>query len=184
MRRNRGGTLIEYLISLVLSSVVIGAAFWMYSDSTSQAHFVDRYNDAESNARQQVDLLLDHVRNAQSCKDAGQIAISAGTATSLSYYGSNSTSDVIMYSLSGTDLVRTANSASKTVLDGVSSLEFTYYVISSGALVTTANANVPTSSELPSLAAVEVTAKADVDGIERELSGLVRLRNSPYKSKL
>ena len=184
MRRNRGGTLTEYLISLAMSSIVIGGAFWLYADSTSQANFVDRYNDAEMNSRQQVDLLLDHIRNAQTCKDAGHIAISAGTATSLSYYGSDSTSDVIMYSLSGTNLVRSANSASKTVLGGVSSLEFTYYVISSGSLVTTSNPNAPTTGELSSLAAIEVEAMANVDGIERKLAGIVRLRNSPYKTKL
>jgi type II secretory pathway component PulJ len=184
MRLKRGASLTEALVALMLSSIVVGGGFWVYLDSTSQSYFAERYSDAEMDARQQVDLLLDHIRNAQSCKDADRAAIKAASATSISYYGSDNVGDVITYGLSGTNLVRSDSSGTKTVLDNVSKLEFTYFVMSSGTLTQTSNLNIPDQSELPLLAAVKVEAMAEFDGVSRELSGTVRLRNSPYKKRL
>ena len=190
MRRISGLTIIELVISLVITLMITGALLRVFVDSTTNQVSVENQNEAEAKARQPLDTLIDHLRNAQMYKAGDLAVINAGTATSVTYYASNSATDTIRYFLDGTDLKRTESGVTSVVMNDVQELEFTYFQSNVSppqyytATVTTADPNAPTAAELPLLAQIDVRVVANIDGYVRELQGFVRLRNSPFKGKL
>lgn len=157
--------------------------------------------NAETQARQPIDTMVDHLRNAQQYKGGSGTGISdysviaAGSATSVTYYASNSSTDTVTYGLSGTNLQRQDSSGTTTVLSNVQSLEFRYFKTpningspsgsyNNNSFVATTNINSPSAAELPFLTVIEVRATVLVDGFAREMIGLVRLRNSPRKVRV
>lgn len=190
MRRISGLTIIELVITLVITLMITGTLLRVFVDSTTNQVFVENQNDAEAKARQPLDTLIDHLRNAQAAKDADLAVIQSGTADSVTYYSSNSSVDTVRYFLDGTDLKRTENGVTTVVMGDVQELEFTYFQSNVSppqyytGTVTTADPNAPTADELPLLAQIDVRVVANVDGYVRELQGFVRLRNSPFKGRL
>ena len=153
---------------------------------------------AETDARTPLDNLADHLRDAQqyhSVEPPASVAqssvIAAATATSVTYYRSNSSTDTVRLWLNGTDLDRTAGGSTTTILRNVQTLEFRYFIPSAGSqnynnpsVVATANPNQPTAAEMPLLSQITIRANVIDDGYQRELACVVRLRNSPYKLHL
>ena len=194
MRRTTGFSLFEMVVSLAVSLLVAGALFKVFVNSTQSQLVVTSQNDAETEARQPLDSLVDHLRNAQSVSGEGGAVIKSGTATSVEYYASNSTTDVVKYFLSGTDLMRqVGTAAATTAMTNVQELEFRYFKAATSPpkyytdIVPTADPNAPATSdggEYHLLAVIEVRVVANIDGYTRELNGIVRLRNSPIKKRL
>lgn len=205
MRRSRSGTtLIEMLVSLLMT-LVIGAALFSVFTNTYQMHDAAvGQGTTETAARTPIDDLADHLRDAQQYWNtvAGaqptsvsqSSVIAAGTASSVTYYESNSSSDTVRYWLSGTNLERTVGGNTTVVLTNVQALTFTYYKAPSGSynvdyndvslFTTTTNANQPSAAELPYLSQIGIDATVTIGGYTRELACVVRLRNSPYKVNL
>ncbi|HLV78834.1 MAG TPA: hypothetical protein VKT32_01095, partial [Chthonomonadaceae bacterium] len=78
-----------------------------------------------------------------------------------------------------------------TLLSGVTALQFTYYTDSgagysapSSSWATTTNPNAPTSSEMPNVGAILISATVNINGYSRQMTSFVRLRNNPYKTKV
>lgn len=197
----RAFTFIELLVSLVISLVVAGGLFMVFLTTHDSRDFTVGMGNAETQARTPIDIMCDHLRNAQQFKAGGgtgvgdYTVISAGTATSVTYYASNSSTDVVTYAKSGTNLVRTDTTGTTTVMPNVQSLEFRYFKTplvggnpsggyNNGSFVATTNANSPTNAELPFLTVIEVRATVQVDGFAREMISYVRLRNSPRKVRV
>lgn len=211
MSRRRGLTLIELMVTMLLILVVSGALVSVFADSIAMSETVVRYNDAATEARRPIDQLADHLRNAQEYKtsntstDPGQYyAIYAGTATSVTYVATSGSfsvgsPDLVTYALSGTNLTRTADGLTTTVLPNVTSLEFRYYkllgsngqynsdeanYLSDGDVVPCTNINAPTSGEFPLLIRIDILATVTVDGVAQQMVSSVRLRNSPFKKRI
>lgn len=197
MRRSRAGiTFIELLVSLLMTIVVAGGLFSVFKNTFESRDFVVGQGGAETAARTPIDVLADHIRNAQQCHIGSGSAvtdysvIANGTATSVTYYKSDSSTDTVQYRLNGTNLERIADGATTTVLSGVQSLVIKYYVPSTAGgnynnsgvqLIAGAS---PTAAERPLLIQISIAASVKVDGYVRDMTSLVRLRNSPRKVHL
>lgn len=199
MRRQISGiTLIEVLVTTLLMGVVAAGLFQVFANTYTDRDFVVRQGTLETSSRTPIDSLADHIRNAQqyhSVEPPTQVSqssvIADGTQTSITYYKSGNSTDTVKYWLSGTDLKRTADGSTVTVLSDVQALEFQYFKVPTGSsnynnssVVPTTDIHVPTAAERPLLSQVSIRASVSVDGYLREMASLVRLRNSPYKVKL
>jgi hypothetical protein len=184
------------LVSLLMTLVIAGALFTVFVNTFQSREVVVGQGTAETSARTPIDDLADHLRDAQyhkigsgtSVTDYSVIADAA--ATSVTYYKSDSATDTVQYWLDGTDLKRTADGTTTVVLGNVNKLEFVYYKTgvngnyNNSVVAQTDNASAPTAAERPYLSQIKITASVTIDGFQRELASLVRLRNSPYKVHL
>lgn len=196
----RGWTAIELMVSLFVTSILLIAMYGLYQMQANVQTEAFDVTASARDARGPLDTLSDHLRMASMC-DSGQgctgvsnSALDSGSASDLTYYSSASGAKV-RYHVSGTTLVRTVGTSNTNALVNVDSLTFTYYVCAlnvdgtapaynSATLTPTANPNAPTSAELPSLGAVRITASTSTEGRTLQYSTLVRLRNSPKRTKL
>lgn len=198
-RANRGVTLVEMLVSLLMTIVISGALFAIFTNTYQTRDFVVGQGGAETDARTPLDNLADHLRDAQQYWSTGTTpttvsqssVISAGSKTSVTYYESNNASDTVRLWLNGTDLDRTVGGITTTIIRNVQSLEFQYFIPASGSqnynnpsVAHTTNINAPTAAELPLLSEIRIDALVNESGYQRELACTVRLRNSPYKLHL
>ena len=135
MRRTQAGiSLIEVLVSLLMTIVIAGGLFSVFTNTFASRDFVVGQGTAETAARTPIDDIADHLRNAQQYRSVeppvavtDSSVIADGTATSVTYYKSNSSSDTVRLWLDGTDLKRTADGSTSVVLSNVLSLEFQYF---------------------------------------------------------
>jgi hypothetical protein len=188
MRKVQGYSIIELLVGILCVTILSAALINAFSIGFKMHDTVIGQNLAYVEDRVAVDVMADHIRNAQTYVDGsnGTIAIASGaSATSITYY-SDAAGTTVRYRLSGTNLVRTTGGTDKTVATNISSLELTYYKSSSynGAWSTTTNAQAPADSELRLLAGVEINVSVAKDGYTNQYRSLVRLRNSPKKTAL
>jgi hypothetical protein len=188
----------ELLVSVLMTLVIAGALFSVFTNTFASRDVVVGQGTAETSARTPLDDLADHLRNAQQYWTTGSTqptqvtqssVIADATTTSVTYYASNSSTDTVEYSLSGTNLVRTEGGSSSVVMQNVSSLAFTYYRVPSGSTAynnssATKITGNPAAADLPYLNQIKIQASVSIDGYSRELVSLVRLRNSPYKVHL
>lgn len=196
MRRTRAGvTLIELLVSVLMTLVISGALFSVFTNTFATRDVVVGQGNAETSARTPIDNLADHLRDAQQYWTTGSntptqvtqsSVIAAATTNSISYYKSNSVSDTVTYWLDGTNLKRTADGTTSIVMSGVNSLSFTYWKSDGNYNDSSATPIVgnPATADLPLLNQIKIQASVNIDGYSRELASLVRLRNSPYKLHL
>ena len=194
--RQRGVTYVELMLGLFCSVLMLAALWQLFGADNVANQLIFNGTFATQQAREPLDTLADHLRDAQLCGTPGtnctgadtvgtSRVISAAAASDITYYSSNSvsTGTPVRYYLSGTSLIRSVGGTNTTVLSNISSLTLTYYVSTSynnGSLTTTANPNAPVAAELPDLIAVKITASTTVSGRTSQFSTLVRLRNSPY----
>jgi len=190
MRRNSGLSLIELMVTMMISLVIAGGLFKVFVDTTTHHVGVIDANDAETMSRQPLDTLVDHMRGAQAVEIGGTYqAIKSGTATSVEYYFLESSTDVVKYFLDGTDLKRLEGGVTTVEITDVQSLEFRYYLSAStryysNGTIPATDINAPTSAELPLIAKIEVVVDVTSGGFTRQLVGDVRLRNSPFKKRI
>ena len=196
--RSRGASLVELLMSLLMTIIIAGALFAVFTNTYASRDFAVGQGSAETDARTPLDNLADHLRDAQQYHSvepptavSQSSVIANATATSVTYYKSNSSTDTVRLWLNGTDLDRTADGSTSTILKNVQTLEFQYFIPASGSqnynnsnVVTTTNPNQPSAAEMPLLCQITIRANVNDDGFQRELACVVRLRNSPYKLHL
>ncbi len=195
--RSRSGITIIELVWAIFTAVLLLAALYVLYGADQAANelvFNDTFSIQQS--REPLDTLGDHLRDAQSCQSANGCTggvqgsvIDSAAVSDITYYtsGSTATGSPVRYHLVGTNLVRTSGSTNTNVLFNLSSLSLTYYKSStynSSSLTTTVNSHAPTAAELPSLAAIRITASTTTSGRSAQYSTLVRLRNSPVKTNL
>lgn len=189
MKRQRGAILVDMIAGLLLSFMVGAVIMSAMQTSISSRDTVLEQNESQTGARQPLDVMADHLRNAQLASTSPYTVISAGTATTITYY-SNASRAEVSYFLSGTTLMRTEGNLGATatpVLTGVTSLRFVYYKIATynaSGFIPCVAPSAPTTSELQRLAAIQIDAAVTQDGYTSSYSTLVRLRNSPRKTAL
>jgi hypothetical protein len=189
MRRERGAVLVDMVAGLLISFLVGSMIMSAMQTSISSRETVIEQNQSQTDARQPLDLMADHLRNAQLSSSAPYQVVATGTATTITYYSDSARSSV-SYFLSGTTLMRTEgdlNATATPVLTGVTSLQFIYYRIASynaSGFTPCTSPSAPTASELQRLAAIQIDATVTQDGYTSSYSTLVRLRNSPRKTTL
>jgi hypothetical protein len=182
----RGTTLTELLVVTLLLVVAGASLFGVFTVSFGIHDKVIGQNNAFAEARKAVDLMADHLRNAQLNSDSNTgSAIHAASINDLTYYADTAPTQ-IRYRLNGTNIERTDSGTTTTVARSIQSLTLTYYKLSSynGSWTTTTNASAPTNSELKEIAGIEIAVDVAMDGYATQYRTLVRLRNSPWKHKL
>lgn len=207
--RKHGTTLIELMITSVMS-LLIGAVLLMLIQSAYTGNnAIQGENVAFAGIRTTTDRLSNNIRNAQLYPKAttgGTVFVADHTTgivcsgTSMCLYAVNSSgvvtgTDTETYWLDTTSspysLKQTIYNGStatiNTILSGVSSLSFTYYLQNGTSFTsttstwpTTVNSHVPTSAELSLIGAVKIDAVVSMNSYTREMQTIVRLRNSPY----
>jgi hypothetical protein len=189
MKKQRGAVLVDMIIGLMLSFLVGAVIMSAMQTSIASRETVIEQNQSQTDARQPLDLMADHLRNAQLASTAPYRVLDAGTATSVTYYTDSARASV-SYFLQGTTLMRTEGDVTADptpVLTGVTSLRFVYYKIATynaSGFIPCTSPSAPTSAELNFLAAIQIDATVTQDGYTSSYSTLVRLRNSPRKTTL
>jgi hypothetical protein len=205
--RRTGMIMLEVLIA-AMGSLMVGSALLALIKCTYTAQTVTvGENMTYSGAREGINIIADHLRTSQPfliqaspalysviSADAGASATSGTSVTCyiLSPGTQTSTGDTERYYLAGGNLMRQQTLAgvlqtATTVLPNVTGLTFVYYT-DPGATYTTLAAwptvtlsSPATVAQLTSLAAIQVTVTMGVNGFSRQISSLIRLRNSPYR---
>ncbi len=193
MRRDAGFSLMEIMVATVITIIITSALMAVFVNAMTNDRVVQGINDSDKGAREQLDTLVDHVRNAQAYRpDAATPykAISAADATSITYFA-NSAGETVRYYLSNGSLRRDATSIGGTddiVFNYVTALDVKYYKSPGSNYYTntipTIDIHAPTSEELRFLAQIDLTITITIDGQARQMFCQVRLRNSPYKTSI
>ena len=190
MNRARGGSLIELLVALAIMMVVGAGLFQFFVTSHLSHESVRVGNMAITDARQPIDIVADHIRNAQqyTTDNITYSVIHSATASSVTYYA-NEAGATVQYALSGGNLVRTDAGGATTVLSNVSSLTFKYLLSNSGTTyyftaLTEGDPSAFNLTERSRITVIEIAGSVTVDGYPRSFKTQIRLRNSPRKTKL
>lgn len=177
--RNRGYSLMEVLVTLLITSVITAGAFGVVRSMYSSQQTILGQNAATSSARSAIDEAMDRIRGAQLISSTGPITLAAANEIQFNdYYDQYDstqahTAVTVRYWLSGGRLTRTVSSGGASVTTtaaaGVQSIQFYYRVTGSTAWVT--------STGTPAnVVAVSCTATASVMGASRQITGTVQIR--------
>lgn len=191
MRNRRAGvTLVELMVGIVIT-LFLGSVFWgIMTISYSVNYNVVGKNMVSADARRAVELLASHLTNAQLNKSTStgvlNSAIHAAAATDITYYTDATGADTVRYRLSGTNLLRTDSGGDSVAATHIQSISLKYFKATAynSAWVPTTDPVAPTAAELVQLAGIEVKVTVTRDGYSADYTSMVRLRNSPKKSKL
>lgn len=179
--------MLQLLLSSVLS-LLVGAMLLMFV----RIHMVSRQlaldqHSSELTAWRPMHRLADNLRKAYGYGTGGA-TLSAAAATSFTMYD-DSTGATSRYWLDATQtppvLNRTRGAQTLMLANGLQSLTFKYYLATGNTMAqgacwtTTANPNVPTAAEMPSIVAVGITITSTLGGGTRTMTTAVRLRNGP-----
>jgi hypothetical protein len=184
--RQRGALMFELLVGGLIALVLGGGIMALMQGTYASRKAVMGQNASAAAARQPIDTLADHVRNAFLNSNANWTAISAATETSVTYYV-DSAGTTVRYYVSNGALRRVDSSGDTVKLTGISSFSFTYYKsvqYNAAAVFPTDNPHAPTTAELPYLTAIQIAATVEIDGFQSYYETVVRLRNSPRKTSL
>lgn len=137
MRNQKGITLIEMLISLVLSAIVMAGAYRVFIAQATAYSIQEDVADAQNAVRAGMETLTGDLRMAGYDPENG-VAISStsvsgtGNTIRLEWEGAGAPK-VVQYRAEGGKLIRTVNGEDQEVLDDVSTLAFAY--ITSGSKI-------------------------------------------------
>lgn len=123
MRNEKGATLIEIILSVVIIGIIgiIAAQAFLYS--TGSVLTGDAVREATQVNRLAMDRMIREMRNVRN-----NTCVSTATPTTFSFV--DAANKMITYSWSGTvgaPLLRTENATTNTIVGSVNSLVFTYY---------------------------------------------------------
>jgi len=193
-----GRTLLEALIAALLA-LLIGSALLvlMQSTITARGTILDE-NTSMRDARTTLDTLADNLRNAQMVGVLG--VFSAASSNSITCYTNMAGTTTSRYWLDTTttpySFKQTVAGVTTVLLTDVQSVQFTYYVdpsptayTSPTLFATSANPNAPTAAEIPNIGAIGITVTVSSvtggsTGVQRTVTTMVRLRNSPAKTHI
>lgn len=120
MDKSKGFTLIELMIVVLIVGVITGVIGFVLLGTVDAWTLKFNRNDLLWDGRLAMNRMLREIREV---KDLTSIT----TASSSEFRFTNTGDADITYSLSGTDLNRTADGTGNTLAEDVSSLSFTYY---------------------------------------------------------
>lgn len=190
MNRRSGVTLIELLVGIVIT-LFLGSVFWgLLTVSYAVNSNVIGENLVSAEARKAVEIIASHLTNAQLNTSAvnGTLnsAIHAASETSVTYYADATGTDTVRYRLNGTNLQRTDGGGDTVVAQDIQSISLNYFKASAynSAWAPTKTPTAPEAAELPELVGVQIKVVVTRDGYSADYTSVVRLRNSPKKSKL
>ncbi len=168
--RSAGFTLIEMLVC-ALAMTILGAGIWsLIRASYDSQYMLMNQNEANTNARASVDTLADSMRGMQTLT-----AVAAGDAT----YTDNSGASIRYWRNSADNTLRKTvgglPSGGTQILNGVSSLTFTYWSYSAGAW---SSSSAP--SPLANVGAVDITVNGNFGGYGRQIFSSVKLRQKRF----
>ena len=194
-KSHRGTLLVELLVGSIVAMFIGAAVAIQVQTSYSSQNIITGQNMTYAGARQVIDTLANHLRNAQQYQSGSSyVVLSAASASDITIY-TDAAGDTCRYwrdtsvSPAALKMTTTTNGTATTTLlmPGVTSLTFTYYKSAGGTYnggssncVTTTNPNAPTAAEMPSLGAIDIAATENINGFTLTLDTLVRLRNSPH----
>ena len=85
MKKQRGAILVDMMMGLMLSFLVGAVIMSAMQTSIASRDTVIEQNQSQTDARQPLDLMADHLRNAQLASTSPYRVLSVGTATSITY---------------------------------------------------------------------------------------------------
>lgn len=186
----RGHILIELLVSLIVISLIGAGLFQFFTTSHLSQEVTRSGNMAITEGRQPIDVVSDHIRNAQQYTTDNVVysVIHSASATSITYYADEAGATV-QYALNAGNLERTDASGTTVVMGYVTALNFKYYLAPSGTTYYSTDLVLGDPStfgltERSRIAMVEVSGTVAVNGISRSFKSEIRLRNSPRKVRL
>lgn len=185
-RIDAGAMMFELVISLVLSLVLSAAIVHILTTGYARHTNVTATNAAIQAAAAPIDAVADHIRSAQLYASDGHAAIANAQDDEITYYATDGGATV-RYFRNGSDLQRTDGSGTTTVLTHLDSLSFSYLLLPKYNYHTytqPADGTSLTDAERRAIAIVYIRCTATVDGVPRDFSTFVRLRNSPRKTGL
>lgn len=166
-KRSSGHTLIEVLVACLIMTI-LGLGMWTLLRSTYDSQYaVLGQNTANTSARQAIDELADGLRGAK--------GITAATVSEVTFTDNNGAS--VRYWRQESTLKKTTNglpSGGTTVVTGIQSLSFYYWIYSAGGWSATAAPATPANVK-----AVDFTVTGTKNGSTRQMSGSVRIRQKP-----
>jgi|GEM_PF-3781161 len=174
-------TLIEVLVALMVSLVIGGIVFQGFGVLRTGHEIGERQNYAIANGRTGIDMLADHVRNAERCTSligcVNNAMIAPGSnATTLTYYTA-STGSPVTYSFRGGSLYRTKGGVETRILRGLQSFSVTY-LMNGAFLDQWTEAGTPSATNAPTICGVRIRATGFENTRQFVVETSVRLRNA------
>ena len=120
MKKNKGFTLVEIVIAIVIVGIVSTIIGAMLLGTIKAWTFKFNRNDILWDGRLALDRMTREIRTIRN-----STSVTTASAAQLRFIDTNNTD--ITYSLSSTNLNRTANGTANLLAENVSSLAFTYY---------------------------------------------------------
>lgn len=182
--------MIEMLVCVVII-MLIGAGILGYFNASHSSFEANRVgNMAITDARQPIDIVADHIRNAQqyTTDNVTYSVIQSAAASSVTYY-TDAAGSTVTYALNGSNLERTDSTGTTVVLTGLTALNFKYFLSNSSTTyyftsLTETDPSGFTLTERSRITVIEISGSVTVQGIPRSFRTQIRLRNSPRKTKL
>lgn len=183
--------LIDLLVSSFVTLLAGAALVTLFATSTKMQSVYLGQTNVDAQARLAINTLSDAVADAYSCQTqsapAQYSAIQAATSNSISCYtGSAGSYSKYWFDSANKQLKKTTSASVTTIMArNMTALTLVYYKTSgsyndtAANWTTTTNPNAPTNAELRLIGAVKITATVTVNGMTRQFSTLVRMRNSP-----
>jgi len=146
-------------------------------------------NQSVAGARDAMDILANHVRNASVCNQTSGCnrfsVLDQANETGFTYY-INTAGGKTQYYYAGGTLYRSSNGTTTAVLSGLTSLSISYFKCTTyhGTWLPTTNPNAPATLEMPSVAGIVIRAVFTQDGVPTTIATTIRMRNAPRKTRL
>lgn len=186
MRVQRGTSIIESMIGLLLSLILVSSIFFVLSATYGSQYNIGTVNAAVANAQGQIDTIADHIRNAQENASDGNRVIANAQDDEITYYASDGST--VRYYLTGGELHRaTSGGTDVVVMRNISSLNLTYHLMlkyNQDYTSAPVDPTLLTDAERGAVGVVTLTCTATVENISRQFQTSIRLRNSPRKTSL
>lgn len=185
MKRS-GMTFLETLVLGIVLMLVLAIGFeGLSSLKTGYERTLD-FNAVTGDARQAVDALGDHLRNADRCSATSgcvtNSVLHSASASSITYY-TDTAGTQVSYLVSNGSLVRRVSGTDTILVRNVTSLTLTYYKCTTYNGTWTSIAN-PAQSDLPYICGVQIVVTCNQSGSTFTTESTIRLRNSPKKGPL
>ncbi len=139
MKNQKGITLIEMLVSLVIASIIIGGAYQVFINLAKNYNIQDQVAEAQDSVRAGMEIMAADLRMAGYDKEGGESSVAvtspvSGSSNSISveWERDNNTIKSVEYLLSNRQLQRNVylngvlTDSPQVVLDEVSKLDFAY----------------------------------------------------------
>ena len=191
MRTQRGSMLLDLLISSFISLLAGAGLVVLFATSTKMQSVFLGQTSVDAQARDALNVLSDSIADAYSYQTSASplafSAVQAAASNSITVYTSSSgTYSQFWFDSANKQLKQTTSTnVTRIMVRNVTALTLAYYKTggnytdTAANWVATTNVNAPTAAELTNIGAVKITVTVTVNGLTRQLTTFVRMRNSP-----